>query len=136
MTKADLIEQAADVTGQRVTKKDCALVVDAFLDAVKNALARGDHIEIRGLRHLQGAAAQGPQGPQPQNRQNRCRFHHALCRSSNLRCISAAGWTEVTVGVLGRPAASRSLPATTASLAAGGSAGLRPLWCVSQPTQR
>ena len=56
MTKADLVEQAADVAAPRVTKRDCGLVVDAFLDAVKDALARGDHIELRGfgtfkLRH-------------------------------------------------------------------------------------
>ena len=65
MTKADLIEQAADVIGQRVTKKDCGLVVDAFLDAVKEALARGDHIEIRGfgtfkVRHSKARTARNP----------------------------------------------------------------------------
>lgn len=33
----------------------------------------GDHIEIRGGRHLQGAAPRGPPGPQPQNRRSgRC----------------------------------------------------------------
>ena len=41
MTKADLVEQVA--------KKDCALVVDGFLNAVKAALARGENIEIRGF---------------------------------------------------------------------------------------
>ena len=49
MTKADLVEQVADAIGWRVTKGDCGLVVDAFLDAVKAALARGDHIELRGF---------------------------------------------------------------------------------------
>ena len=39
MTKADLVEQVADAVGPRVTKRDCGLVVDAFLDAVKDALA-------------------------------------------------------------------------------------------------
>ena len=34
MTKADLVEQAADAVGSRVTKRDCGLVVEAFLDAV------------------------------------------------------------------------------------------------------
>ena len=39
-----------------------------FLDAVKNAPgARRPHRAL-GLRHLQGAAPQGPHGPQPQNR--------------------------------------------------------------------
>ena len=39
MTKADLVEQAADAVGPRVLKRDCGLVVDAFLDAVKTGYA-------------------------------------------------------------------------------------------------
>ena len=70
MTKADLIEQAADVIGQRVTKKDCGLVVDAFLDAVQEALAHGDHIEIRGfgtfkVRHRKARTARNPRTGEP-----------------------------------------------------------------------
>jgi len=49
MTKADLVEQVAEAIGPGVTKKDCALVVDGFLNAVKGALARGENIEIRGF---------------------------------------------------------------------------------------
>ncbi len=49
MTKADLVEQVADAMGPRVTKRECGLVIDAFLGAVKGALARGDGIEIRGF---------------------------------------------------------------------------------------
>jgi integration host factor subunit beta len=49
MTKADLVEQVADAIGPGITKKDCALVVDGFLSAVKHALARGENIEIRGF---------------------------------------------------------------------------------------
>lgn len=49
MTKADLVEQVADAIGPGVTKKDCALVVDGFLNAVKLALASGENIEIRGF---------------------------------------------------------------------------------------
>jgi integration host factor beta subunit len=49
MTKADLVEQVADAIGPGITKKDCALVVDGFLNAVKRALANGDNIEIRGF---------------------------------------------------------------------------------------
>ena len=49
MTKADLVEQVADAIGPGVTKKDCALVVDGFLNAVKRALANGENIEIRGF---------------------------------------------------------------------------------------
>ena len=49
MTKADFVEQVADVIGPQVTKRDCGIVVDAFRDAVTDTLARGDHIEIRGF---------------------------------------------------------------------------------------
>ena len=49
MTKADLVEQVAEAIGPGITKKDCALVVDGFLGAVKSALANGHNIEIRGF---------------------------------------------------------------------------------------
>lgn len=49
MTKADLVEEVAEAIGPGVTKKDCALVVDGFLNAVKQALADGENIEIRGF---------------------------------------------------------------------------------------
>lgn len=49
MTKADLVEQVAEAIGPGVTKKDCALVVDGFLNAIKRALATGENIEIRGF---------------------------------------------------------------------------------------
>jgi len=49
MTKADLVEQVTEAIGPGITKKDCALVVDGFLAAVKRALANGNHIEIRGF---------------------------------------------------------------------------------------
>ena len=65
MTKADLVEQVADVIGPQVTKRDCGLAVDAFLDAVKEALARGDGIELRGfgtfkVRHRKGRTGRNP----------------------------------------------------------------------------
>ena len=47
MTKADLVEQIAEATG--LTKKDTAVVVDGFLEAVKQALSREQNIEIRGF---------------------------------------------------------------------------------------
>ena len=45
MTKADLVDQVAVATG--LTKKDIALVIDKFLEAIKDALADHDHIEVR-----------------------------------------------------------------------------------------
>src|SRR5207249_10495437 len=53
MTKADLVEkvtaQIARTAGPLISKKDCARVVDSFLDAVKAALAEQHNIEVRGL---------------------------------------------------------------------------------------
>ena len=53
MTKADLVEKVtatiARTAGPMISKKDCARVVDAFLEAVKDALAAQHNIEIRGF---------------------------------------------------------------------------------------
>jgi integration host factor subunit beta len=53
MTKADLVErvtaQIAQTAGPMISKKDCARVVDAFLDAVKDALKEQRNIEVRGF---------------------------------------------------------------------------------------
>lgn len=49
MTKADLVEQVANSIGPGVTKKDCALVVDGLLNAIKDALSEHNNIEIRGF---------------------------------------------------------------------------------------
>jgi integration host factor subunit beta len=47
MTKADLVDRVTAATG--LTKRDVAVVVDRFIDAVAAALAGGSHIEIRGF---------------------------------------------------------------------------------------
>ncbi len=70
MTKADLVEQVSDMIGPRVTRKDCGLVADALLEAVKDTLARGDHIEIRGfgtfkVRHRKARTARNPRTGDP-----------------------------------------------------------------------
>ena len=53
MTKADLVEQVtvvmARTAGPLISKKDCARVVDAFLDAIKYALKDQQNIEVRGF---------------------------------------------------------------------------------------
>lgn len=70
MTKADLVEQVTEAIGPGITKKDCALVVDGFLNAVKAALAGGEHIEIRGfgtfkVRHRKARTARNPRTGEP-----------------------------------------------------------------------
>ena len=47
MTKADIVRLIAKGTG--LTKTDTAAVVDGFIEAVIEALERGEHIEIRGF---------------------------------------------------------------------------------------
>jgi DNA-binding protein HU-beta len=47
MTKADLVEEISGKTG--LTRTDVAVVVDAFLEAVKKSLENGNNIEIRGF---------------------------------------------------------------------------------------
>lgn len=47
MTKADLVKKIASETG--VLRKDTAIVVDAFLDSIKECLIKGERIEIRGF---------------------------------------------------------------------------------------
>ena len=53
MTKADLVEQVtaqiARTAGPMISKKDCARVVDAFLDAIKGAMRDQKNIEVRGF---------------------------------------------------------------------------------------
>ena len=65
MTKAELVEQVADAVGPSVTKRECGLMVDAFLDALKDALARGDGFELRGfgtfkVRHRKARTGRNP----------------------------------------------------------------------------
>ena len=47
MTKADLVEKIAEKTG--LTRTDVSVVVDGFLDAVRNSMKEGNNIEIRGF---------------------------------------------------------------------------------------
>ena len=47
MTKADLVEKIVEKTG--LTRTDVAVVVDSFLDSVKNAMKEGHNLEIRGF---------------------------------------------------------------------------------------
>jgi nucleoid DNA-binding protein len=45
MTKADFVDLVASRTG--LTKRDVATVIEALLEAIKDALAEHKHIEIR-----------------------------------------------------------------------------------------
>ena len=47
MTKADIVELVAEKSGNTV--KDVKVVVEQFLEEVKNCLVEGNHLEIRGF---------------------------------------------------------------------------------------
>ncbi|MGC9361636.1 MAG: HU family DNA-binding protein [Candidatus Syntrophosphaera sp.] len=47
MTKADLVKIVSENTG--IIRKDVAVVVDSLLQSIKDSLAKGNHIEIRGF---------------------------------------------------------------------------------------
>src|SRR4051812_4096587 len=74
MTKADLVErvtaQIARTAGPMISKKDCARVVDSFLDAIKQALQEQKNIEVRGfgtfkIRHRKTRMARNPRTGSP-----------------------------------------------------------------------
>lgn len=47
MTKADLVKMVSESTG--IIRKDVAVMVDSLLQSIKDSLAEGHHIEIRGF---------------------------------------------------------------------------------------
>lgn len=47
MTKADVIAQIADKTG--IDKADVSVTIEAFFNVVKNSMADGDNIYVRGF---------------------------------------------------------------------------------------
>lgn len=47
MTKADLVKNISENTG--IIRKDVAVVVDSLLQAIKDSITEGNHIEIRGF---------------------------------------------------------------------------------------
>lgn len=74
MTKADLVEQVtatiARTSGPMISKKDCARVVDAFLDSIKLALGQQENIEMRGfgtfkIRRRKTRMARNPRTGEP-----------------------------------------------------------------------
>lgn len=70
VTKADLVDRIYEAIGPGVTKKDCASVVDGFLNAVKQALANENRIELRGfgtfeVRYRDARTARNPRTGEP-----------------------------------------------------------------------
>lgn len=94
MTKADLVDRICDQIGPAVTKRDCLQIVDAFLDAVKQTLAEGEHIEIRGFgtfstRERKPRLARNPRTGTPV--QVAARRVPVFKLSKDFRAVTAAG---------------------------------------------
>jgi len=69
MTKSQLIERIAEKT-EGFTKRQRELVVEAIFDSIKDALARGERVEIRGfgnfsLRSRGARRARNPKTGEP-----------------------------------------------------------------------
>ena len=65
-----LTAQISKTAGPMISKKDCARVVDAFLDAIKESLQTQKNIEVRGfgtfkIRHRKTRMARNPRTGSP-----------------------------------------------------------------------
>jgi nucleoid DNA-binding protein len=63
MTKADIAQQIAHATG--MTQTDTVAAIDGFIEAVSQALAHGDHVEIRGFGTFKVVARAARTGRNP-----------------------------------------------------------------------
>ena len=66
MTKAEIAQQLARSTG--LSQVDTAAVIEGFIEAITQALEKGDHVEIRGFGTFKVVERAPRTGPQPQSR--------------------------------------------------------------------
>ena len=64
MTKSDLIERVAEQTSH-ISQKDTEIVVNTIFDSMKEALKRGERIEIRGFGSFQVKVREAREGRNP-----------------------------------------------------------------------
>ena len=64
MTKSDLIDRVAELTG--LTKKDSGRVVEAVFDSITEALARGDRVQLVGFGTFEVRKRAARRGRNPQ----------------------------------------------------------------------
>lgn len=65
MTKTDLIDKVAETA--ELTKKDAGAAVGAFIDAVMDALVKGDKVQIIGFGTFEVRQRAARDGHDPQN---------------------------------------------------------------------
>ena len=64
MTKRGLIERVAEQTSH-ISKRDTEIVVNTIFDSMKEALKRGERIEIRGFGSFQVKVREAREGRNP-----------------------------------------------------------------------
>ncbi len=64
MNKTDLVQAVAEKTV--MTKKDVAIVVDAVLEAIQDALSRGDKVQLVGFGNFEIRERAARKGRNPQ----------------------------------------------------------------------
>lgn len=64
MTKADLVDRVAQQTG--LTKKDSSRVIDAAFEAITDALAKGDKVQLVGFGSFEVRRRAPRKGRNPQ----------------------------------------------------------------------
>ncbi len=70
MTKSELCEHLADITGT-LNKKEAELIVNTIFDSIRDALAKGERVEIRGFGSFSIRDRDARLAPQPKNRRIR-----------------------------------------------------------------
>ncbi len=66
MTKADFVDKLAAKSG--LTKKDAAGVVDAFVEVISEALAKGEEVQFTGFGKFYVQARAAREGINPQTK--------------------------------------------------------------------
>ena len=64
MTKAELVDKLADKV-RDISKKEAEIIVNAFFDSIKDALAIGDKVEVRGFGSFKLRSRKGRNGRNP-----------------------------------------------------------------------
>ena len=64
MTKAELVDKLADKV-KDITKKEADIIVNAFFDSIKDALASNDKVEMRGFGIFKLHSRKGRDGRNP-----------------------------------------------------------------------
>ena len=70
MIKSELIQKIA-AANQHLYHRDIERIVNVVFNEIVEALARGDRVELQGLRRLHGEAPRAPRRSQPAHRRVR-----------------------------------------------------------------